>query len=75
MEVGKKFYLYRDIDSLKEYILIDSENIVVEKHTRNKDNSWLLTEYKSIDATFLIETVGLEMKLSEIYFGVKIVSN
>ena len=70
-DIGKKFNLYRDIDSLKEYILIDSENIVVEKHTRNNDNSWLLTEYKSIEATFLIETVGLEMKLSEIYFGVK----
>ena len=71
-DIGKKFYLYRDIESLKEYILIDSEKIVVEKYIRNNDNSWLLTEYKSIENSFSIETVGLEMKLSDIYFGVKL---
>ena len=71
-DIGKKFYLYRDIQSLKEYILIDSEKITVEKYIRNNDNSWLLTEYKSIEDSFSIETVGLEMKLSDVYFGVKI---
>ena len=70
-DIGKKFYLYRDIQSLKEYILIDSEKITVEKYIRNNDNSWLLTEYKSIEDSFSIETVGLEMQLSDVYFGVK----
>ena len=70
--IGKKFYLYRDIESLKEYLLIDSEKITVEKYIRNDDNSWLLTEYKSIEDSFSIETVGLEMQLSDVYFGVKI---
>ena len=71
-DIGKKFYLYRDIESLKEYLLIDSEKITVEKYIRNIDNSWLLTAYKSIEDSFSIETVGLEMKLSDVYFGVNI---
>ena len=71
-DIGKKFYLYRDIESLKEYLLIDSEKITVEKYIKNNDNSWLLTEYKSIKDSFSIETVGLEMQLSDVYFGVKI---
>lgn len=68
---GQKFSLYREIESLKEYILIDSEQIVVEKFFRNDDNSWLLTEYKSIESSFSIATIGLELKLADVYFDVK----
>lgn len=70
---GEKFTLYREIDSLQEYILIDSERIMVEKFIRNADKSWQLTEYKTIEQSFSIETVGIEMQLTDIYDGVKIV--
>jgi Uma2 family endonuclease len=69
---GEKFTLYREIDSLQEYILIDSERIIVEKFIRNADNSWQLTEYKTIEQSFSITTVGIEMHLLDIYDGVKI---
>jgi Uma2 family endonuclease len=67
---GQKFTLYRDIESLKEYILIDSQTIRVEKYTRNDDNSWLLRDYQSIDDVFVIETINEQMMLSEIYLDV-----
>lgn len=67
---GGKFTLYREIDSLQEYILIDSEQIMVEKFIRNPDNSWQLTEYKNIEQSFLITTVGIEMLLTDVYAGV-----
>lgn len=70
---GEKFTLYREIDSLQEYILIDSERIMVEKFIRNSDNSWQLTEYRTIEQSFTIATVGIEMFLLDIYEGVKIV--
>ena len=69
---GEKFTLYREIDSLQEYILIDSERVMVEKFIRNSDNSWQLTEYKTIEQSFTIETVNLEINLIDIYDGVKI---
>lgn len=69
---GEKFTLYREIDSLQEYILIDSERIMVEKFIRNADNSWQLTEYKSIEQSFSITTVSIEMKLTDIYEGLEI---
>ncbi len=67
---GKKFSLYRDIDSLLEYILIDTERIHVEKHIRNNDNSWQLTEFKSLEDSFLINTVNLSISLKDIYEGI-----
>jgi Uma2 family endonuclease len=70
---GEKFTLYREIDSLQEYILIDSERIMVEKFIRNSDNSWQLTEYKAIEQSFNITTVSIEMQLSTVYEGIKII--
>ena len=68
---GSKFTLYRDIETLKEYILVDSTNISVEKFIRNADNSWQLTEYKLLTDVFSISTVDLKITLSDIYEGVK----
>src|SRR5260221_3507581 len=43
---GDKFKLYRDIPKLKEYILIDSENIFIEAFRINDGGHWELEEYK-----------------------------
>ena len=67
---GEKFTLYREIDSLQEYILVDSEKINVEKHIRNADNSWTLTEYKFIENSFSISTIQSDFMLKDIYEGV-----
>lgn len=69
---GGKFTLYREIDSLQEYILIHSERIMVEKFIRNSDNSWQLTEYRSTDQSFSIKTIAIEMQLLDIYEGLAI---
>nr|WP_315196779.1 Uma2 family endonuclease [uncultured Flavobacterium sp.] len=68
---GQKFALYRQIDSLKEYILIDSEEIKVIKHTKNDDGSWLLVEYKDIENQFFINAIRVELSLVDIYENVK----
>ena len=67
---GEKFTLYRDINSLQEYILIDTEKIHVEKHIRHADNSWQLTDYKSIENSFSISTIQLGFLLKDIYEGI-----
>ena len=68
---GGKFTLYRDIDSLKEYILIDSEKMGVEKFTRNADKTWLLTEYKTIESSVEISSIGVKLQLCNIYENVE----
>ena len=68
---GGKFTLYRDIDTLKEYILVDTEKVCIEKFTRNPDNSWLLTEYKSLEGSFTIAAVDVTLQLADVYEDVK----
>jgi Uma2 family endonuclease len=70
---GEKFTLFREIDSLKEYILIDSQTVKVIKHSKNEDGSWLLVEYKSIENSFFIQSIAVELSLVDLYENVKFV--
>ena len=69
---GDKFKLYRDIPTLKEYILVDSLSISVEAFRINKKNHWELEEYKHIDAALDIPILQLCIPLIEIYEGTKL---
>lgn len=64
---GTKFKLYRDIPSMKEYVLIDSESISVEIFRINEEKRWQLEEHKDIGETLQIKAVGFKVTLSEIY--------
>ena len=70
---GGKFKLYRDITSLKEYILVSSLEILVEKHTKNNDGSWLLTEYKNYRDKITINSIDFEIEIIEFYRNVDLV--
>jgi len=63
---GGKFLLYRDIPTLKEYILIDTGAIFIEAHRINKSGHWELEDIKGSEATLNIEAVGLSFPLKEI---------
>lgn len=67
---GTKFELYRDIESLQEYVLINSGKVHVELYQRNNDHSWILTEYKSLNESFEIKTISKTMLLAEVYEGI-----
>jgi Uma2 family endonuclease len=69
---GAKFKLYRDIPTLKEYIMVDSESITVECFRLNHNNHWELEEYKSPDQTLAIPTLAINISLSQIYEGTKV---
>lgn len=64
---GTKFFLYRSIPSLKEYILIDSVQVSAEIFSLNAGNSWQLTEFKSLTDQFDIQTIGLTLHLGNVY--------
>ena len=69
---GGKFKLYRDIPTLKEYILIDSESILVEAFYLNGKQNWELIEYKEIDDALNFVSMGFEVALSDIYKHVRL---
>ena len=46
---GSKFKLYRDLPSLKEYILISSTEVLIEKYIKQADNKWQFTAYNKVE--------------------------
>ena len=65
--------MVKQIETLKEYILIDSESIKAIKYLKNDDNSWLMTEMNSLDEYLKLNSVQVELQLVDIYDNVKFV--
>jgi Uma2 family endonuclease len=69
---GEKFKLYRDITTLKEYILIDSESLHIEVFRLNENNHWELEEYNDAENYLQIKAINENLLIAEIYEGVKL---
>ena len=69
---GGKFKLYRDIPSLKEYILISSIEVLVEKYSKQEDGTWILHEYKTLNDFFRIDIIEMQMELKSLYKNVEL---
>jgi Uma2 family endonuclease len=66
---GDKFKLYREIPTLKEYVLVDSESLSVEIFRLNENNHWELEEYKTNAENFEIKTNNTNLSFEEVYGG------
>lgn len=64
---SKKFEHYRAIESLREYVLISQDHVMVERFTRNAEGQWALLDYRTIDETLVLDSISCTIKLSEIY--------
>ena len=67
---GDKFLYYRSIPEFIEYLLIEQEEYRLLQYTKTSTNQWQLTEYESVDAIISLNSVDLEVSLSDIYEGV-----
>jgi Uma2 family endonuclease len=67
---GVKFGHYRRIPSLKEYVLISQDRMLVERYTRQGDN-WVLTDFTRLDQSLRLESIDCTIPLDRIYAKVK----
>jgi Uma2 family endonuclease len=65
---GTKFDLYRDRDTLIEYMLIETEHVGVEVRTRDADGVWSATTYGPGQAVYLA-SVDMDILVQELYRG------
>lgn len=64
---GSKFTAYRNITSLKDYILIDQYSIFVEHFFRQGENEWGLKVFKNISDRLHIRSVDAVLPLASVY--------
>ncbi len=63
---GKKFTGYRGLHSLKDYILVDQDEVLVDQYTRD-GNQWRLTIHDRHADVLHLASIGCEVPLSSIY--------
>ncbi len=71
---GKKFYKYRMLNSLKEYILIDQYHALVDAYRKQDNGEWLLNSIVGLDKKLMIHTLNFSLPLQEIYRNIPNIS-
>jgi len=66
-DYGGKFALYRTLPSFEEYLLIAQNEPRIEVFRKTPDG-WLLSSYVGLEATVRVESLEIDLPLSEIYF-------
>ena len=67
---GTKFHHYRQIESLREYIVVDQAEPHVERFSRGPDGVWQLEDVTGLSAVLTVQSLGCTLPLSEIYLRV-----
>lgn len=63
---GGKFAQFRELDSLQEYVLVQSQQTGVEIFRRSEGGLWTLQSYGASER-FKLESIGLEVSVASLY--------
>jgi Uma2 family endonuclease len=66
---GEKFLHYRTIESLREYVLVAQDRVLVERFVRAGE-FWTLSTLGDLDAALELTSVDCSIPLREIYYNV-----
>lgn len=62
-----KFRMYQSLPSFREYVIINQDMPIVEVFYKIEDNKWQMTSYVGLGKTVKLETIDVELKMSDIY--------
>ena len=63
---GEKFSHYRQLESLKEYIIVSQDKVNIERYLRKPDE-WGYTSFQEINDVLSLTSIQCELPLQEIY--------
>jgi len=67
----EKFMVYQAIESFQEYLLVEQGRPHVTRYVRQPDGQWLRADIIGLESAVRLETLGVELHLSEIYRMIK----
>ncbi len=66
-----EFIRYKKIESLQNYILVDSEKLWVEVRYKTPEGAWESNTFQLPDEQFPIPILGISLNFSDVYNGVR----
>jgi len=67
---GTKFAHYRQMPSVREYVMVAQDCPRVERYVRQDDGTWVLTVFSDLEKTFAFGSIPVKVPLADIYRGV-----
>jgi len=67
---GKKFQMYRQLDSLREYILVAQDSVRIECFYLNDVDIWELTDAVGLESSLTLKSIDCTLNLADIYANV-----
>ncbi|MES1216862.1 MAG: Uma2 family endonuclease [Bacteroidota bacterium] len=64
---GYKLLYYKNIPSLKEYIMIDASKRFIQVVRKEANGAWRFEDIPGISASFFIETINLSISFDDLY--------
>lgn len=71
LDRGEKFMAYRQLDSLREYLLVSQDKVMVEVFSRTDDGTWRIQSFPELSQEIDLPGLGISINTSDIYFGVE----
>jgi len=68
---GLKFALYRRVPSLREYLLANQHEPLIEQYIRQDNGQWLLRDVAGLESKLSLPSVGLTIEMADVYAGVR----
>jgi Uma2 family endonuclease len=69
---GQKFTFYKQLDSLREYVLIAQDKVCVERFSRQDNGEWPSLKHASLDDVLELPSIGCRIALRDIYDKVEL---
>ena len=67
---GEKARLYRQLPSLREFLIVEQERMFVEHYRRLEDGSWQIVVHAKENAVIRLDSLEAEVAVAELYRGV-----
>jgi Uma2 family endonuclease len=68
---GKKFEMYRRLPSLREYLLVNQHEPLIEQFIRQPGGEWLLRDVSGLEGKLSLPSLGITIALAEVYSKVR----
>ena len=69
---GEKFMYYRQIPSLRQYLVLDSLSVHAELFSLDELGRWILTETRDLSAVLDLSSIACQVPLTEVYAGIEL---
>lgn len=70
---GDKFYFYRQIPTLQEYVLVEQSRYVVEVfYKKGKNDLWRISRYDGLNQIINLQSIDIQISMQELYFDIDI---